>query len=150
VDDITDGQAMCAIRAVLARSEALSRDELIRLTARELGFARTSPRIAKVLDGAVRTAVRRGIATNVSGELRLLAKNIDGYERDFLKQQLLRVITGSWMEKTDVPKRFARGLGFARVGPIIESTVESLIRAAIRSGDVERDKSMLRRLSRSK
>ena len=141
---------MCAIRAVLARSEALSREELIRLTARELGFARTSPRIARVLDGAVRTAVRRGVASNASVGLSLLTKNIDGYERDFLKQQLLRVIRGSWMDKAEVPKRFARGLGFARIGPVIESTVESLIRAAIRSGDVERDKSMLRRLSRSK
>jgi hypothetical protein len=138
-DDITDWQAMCAIRAVLARAgaSALLRPDLIRNTARELGFARNSLRLSEVLDTAIRRAVRRGIAENSRGELTLVAKTIDGYDRDFLKQHLLGVITGSWCDRVEVPVRFARVLGFARTGPKIEETVWALMRALLRSGQAE-------------
>jgi hypothetical protein len=138
-DDITDWEAMCAIRAVLARAgaSALPRPDLIRATARELGFARTSARLGEVLDTAIRRAVRRGIAENSTGELTLVARTIEGYDREFLKQHLLGVITGSWCDKAEVPVRFARVLGFARTGPKIEAVVESLLRACLRSRDIE-------------
>jgi hypothetical protein len=138
-DDITDWQAMCAIRAVLARADAsaLTRPDLIRATARELGFARTSPRLGEVLETAIRRAVRRGIAESSRGELTLVAKTIAGYDRDFLKQHLLGVITGSWCDRADVPVRFARALGFARTGPKIEETVWALMRALLRVGLAE-------------
>jgi hypothetical protein len=130
---------MCAIRAVLARAgaSALLRPDLIRNTARELGFARNSLRLSEVLDTAIRRAVRRGIAENSRGELTLVAKTIDGYDRDFLKQHLLGVITGSWCDRVEVPVRFARVLGFARTGPKIEETVWALMRALLRSGQAE-------------
>lgn len=135
-DDITDWQAMCAIRAVLARAgaSAPTRPDLIRATARELGVARTSPRMAKELDAAICRAVRRGVASNARGELSLVAKTIDGYDRDFLKQHLLSAITGPWCDKAEVPVRFARMLGFARTGPKIEETVWSLMRSLQRGG----------------
>lgn len=138
-DNIADWQAMCAIRAVLARSgaRALTRPELMRLTARELGFGRSSPRVAGVLDAAIRRAVRRGIASNARGELSLVAKTIDSYDRDFLKQHLLSVIIGPWCDKADVPMRFARTLGFARTGPKIEEVIWSLMRSLQRNGLVE-------------
>jgi hypothetical protein len=139
INDLTQDHALCAIRAVLARTgaSALTRPDLIRATARELGFARTTPRLAKVLDSAIRRAVRRGIAENSTGELTLVARTIEGYDREFLKQHLLGVITGSWCDKAEVPVRFARALGFARTGPRIEAVVESQLRACLRSGDIE-------------
>ena len=138
-DDITDWQAMCAIRAVLARAgaSALTRPDLIRATARELGFARTSPRLSEVLEAAIRRAVRRGIAENNGGELTLLARTIEGYDRDFLKQLLLGVIAGPWCDRAEVPVRFARVLGFARTGPKIGETVWASMRALLRSGQAE-------------
>ncbi|MFZ3083858.1 type ISP restriction/modification enzyme [Rhodoferax ferrireducens] len=138
-DEVTDWQTMRAIRVVLARAgvSALPRADLIRLTARELGHARTSPRIANELDAAIRRAVRRGIASNARGELSLVAKTVDGYDRDFLKQHLLSVIAGPWCDKADVPLRFARTLGFARRGPKIEELVWSLMRSLQRNRLVE-------------
>ena len=136
-DDITDAQAMCALRAVLAQSGPLARDELIRHTARKLGFARTTQAVADALDNAIRRAVRRGIAQNRGGELSLLAGKEEDYDREFLKQQLLKVIPASGVDKAQLPVQFARHLGFARVGPVIESTVWSLVRSLQRAGQVQ-------------
>ena len=136
-DDITDAQAMCALRAVLAQSGPLARDELIRHTARKLGFARTTQAVADALDNAIRRAVRRGIAQNRGGELSLLAGKVEDYDREFLKQQLLKVIPASGVDKAQLPVQFARHLGFARVGPVIESTVWSLVRSLQRAGQVQ-------------
>lgn len=138
-DDITDAQAMCALRAALAQSGPLARDELIRQTARKLGYARTTRAVAGVLDNAIRRAVGRGIAQNHGGQLSLWVSKVEGYDREFLKQQLLKVIPASGVDKAQIPVQFARHLGFARVGPVIESTVWSLVRSLQRSGKVQLD-----------
>jgi hypothetical protein len=137
IDDVSDAQLMCAIRAVLASSGPLPRADLLRHTARHLGFARMGPRIQKALDEAARRAVRRGIADNAKGQLSLVAKSIEGYDREFLQQHLLGLLAGPWWEKADVPVRFARYLGFARVGPKLDETVWSLMRSLVRGGLVE-------------
>ena len=138
-NNTADWTAMCAIRAVLVRagSTGLSRPELIRQTARELGHARTSPRIAAELESAIRRATKRGIASKERGTLYLLARNIDGYDRDFLKQNLLSCLTKTWCDKAEVPLRFARALGFARTGPKIEELVWSLMASLKRTGATE-------------
>ncbi len=130
---------MCAIRAVLvqAGASALTRPDLIRATARELGFARTSPRLSEVLDTAIRRAVRRGIAESSRGELTLVARTIDGYDRGFLRQQLLSMVSRRWSSVARLPTQFARNLGFARTGPKLEAIVASLVRSCLRSGDIE-------------
>jgi hypothetical protein len=128
---------MCAIRAVLARECAINRQNLIRHTARELGIARTSPRIAQELESAVRRAVRRGIASNEGGTLSLAIRKIEDYDRAFLKQHLLSCLSKTWCDKADVPLRFARTLGFARTGPKIAELVSSLLRALLRTGQLE-------------
>lgn len=112
----------------------LARADLLRQTARHLGLVRMGPRIHKALDDAVRRAVRRGIAENTKGDLSLVAKGIQGYDRGFLKQHLLGVVSGPWWDKAEVPLRFARYLGFARVGPKLDETVWSLMRSLVRSG----------------
>ena len=129
-------QALCAIRAVLTLQGALGRNDLVRHVARRLGFARTSAPLAQELDNAIRRAVRHGIATNQRGNLSLVALKVDDYDRDFLKQQLLRAIPAGGLCKAELPVRFARHLGFARVGPVIENTTWSLVRSLQRAGDV--------------
>jgi hypothetical protein len=81
--------------------------------------------------------VRRGIAENNKGELTLVSRTIEGYDRGFLKRHLQGVITGSWCDRAEVSVRFARALGFARTGPKIEAVVESLVRSCLRAGDIE-------------
>lgn len=134
-----DWAAMCAIRAVLARAgvTGLSRADLIRHTARELGHSRTSPSIAAELESAIRRATKRGIASNERGTLYLSARSIDGYDREFLKQHLLDCLNKTWCDKAEVPLRFACALGFARTGPKIEELVWSLMASLKRAGPVE-------------
>ena len=141
VNGLNDGQLMCTIRRVLASagSGGLSRDDLIRSTARELGHARTSPTLKVELDSAIRRAVRRGIAANSGGVLTVLAKDIDGYDRDHLKAQLLAAIRafGGTCPKPDAPMLLARALGFARTGTGITAIVESLLRSLVRGQQIE-------------
>ncbi|WP_156876202.1 type ISP restriction/modification enzyme [Rhodoferax antarcticus] len=140
-DGLNDGQVMCAIRRALtsAGSAGLGRDDLIRSTARELGHARTSPALKVALDVAIRRAVRRGIAANASCVLTLLVKDIDGYDRDHLKAQLLAAIRamGGTCLKEDAPLLLARFMGFARTGTSINNTVEALVRSLVRAGRLE-------------
>lgn len=128
---------MCAIRAALAREGSLARADLIRLTARKLGITRTSPRIAKELESAIRRAVRRGIASNERSSLCLCNHKIEDYDRAFLKQHLLACLTSKWCEKSEIPLRFSRTLGFARTGPKIEEDVWSLMSSLKRAGFIE-------------
>jgi hypothetical protein len=130
---------MCAIRAVLALVGAtgLTRPELIRASARKVGVARTTQHISDVLDTAIRRSVRRGVAVNVRGQLTLLARTIDGYDRDFLKGLLLGTVSRQWTSVDDVVTQFARHLGFARTGLKIEAVVLSLVRSCLRSGELE-------------
>lgn len=136
VDAITIAQAMCAIRAVVARHRSLNGADLIRHTSRELGFARTSPRLSQVLDSAIRTAVRKGVAENTAATLSLLVRNMDGYDSDHLKDQLLTAMRaeGGACQEVDVPKLLARALGFARTGSGIRATAETLVRSWVRAG----------------
>lgn len=153
VDDITDGQAMCAIRRVLASAitTGVSREKLISATARELGGARTSAALKNVLDAAIRRAVRRGIAQNMGGLLSLLVRDIDGYDREHLKTQFLAAIraAGGTCPKADAPMLLARAVGFARTGPSITAIVETILRSLVRSKQVESKAGLIRVLRRN-
>ncbi len=138
--EFTDWQAMCAIRSVLACEGPLTRPDLIHHTARELGFARTSPRMATELDAAIRRATKRGIASNERGTLSLVARKIEDYDRAFLKQHLLGCMSSTWCDKAEVPLRFARSLGFARTGSKIEELVWNLMRALQRGEQVQAER----------
>lgn len=141
VADITDAQAMCSIRRVLAGtgSDGLSRQALMRAIATQLGFARMSPALKKFLDNAIRRAVRRGIAQNEGGLLSLLVSDINGYDRDHLKVQLLAAIraSGGTCSRSDAPTLLARTLGFARTGTNITAVVETILRSLIRTKQAE-------------
>ena len=141
LNGFNDGQLMCAIRRVLASASigGFSRDDLIGYIARELGHARTSPALKVELDTAIRRAVRRGIAGNSGGVLTVLVKDIDGYDRDHLKAQLLAAMraAGGSCAKADAPALLARALGFARRGAAIAAVVESLLRGLVRTKQLE-------------
>lgn len=146
-DDLDHGEAMCAVRTALAQAAgSLSRDELVRATARAMGYGRASSRLADALDDAVRRAVRRGIAANQRGSLALASRSIEDYERDALKTHLLAVVraqSGS-VPREDVPRLLARWLGFGRTGRRIVEATESALRSLVRSGELQAQDGVLR------
>ena len=120
---------MTALRDVLRHAD---KPDLIRHTAHLHGY-HTGPKIAAALDGAVRRAVRRGIAVSERGAFRLLNRNIDDFEREFLKTQLLAFLSREWVEQKDLARQHARWLGFARTRATIEAAVKSLVASLLRS-----------------
>jgi hypothetical protein len=99
-----------------------------------------------VLDDTIRTAVRRGILDNTGGNLKIGAKSIEQYEREFLKDQFLASLGGSaWTEREDAIRAFARWLGFRRTGPAIDETARSLINGLIRAARIESEGTQIRK-----
>jgi hypothetical protein len=97
--------------------EARERPAAIGALARELGYQRTGIRIQEELDNALRTAVRRGILLNEHGALRLYARTIEQYERDFLKSSSSpRCPDGNGSNATMPSARLPDGLDFAAQG----------------------------------
>lgn len=146
--DISDEQAMCAIRHALAGVPAagISREALIRAVARELAFVRTSPALKTLLDNAIRRAVRRGVAQNTGGLLSLPVRNMADYDRDHLKAQLLSALRaqGGICAKADAPMLLARFLGFARTGTSITASVKAILSSLVRAKQVESKAGLIR------
>ena len=146
IEDLDRDELICQIRQLFTGGDALERESAITDLARELGYQRTGPRIHEVLDDTIRTAVRRGILENTGGNLRIGAKSVEQYEREFLKDQFLASLGGNtWTEREDAIRAFARWLGFRRTGPAIDDVARSLINGLIRDGRLESDGSVVRR-----
>lgn len=144
-----DNGAMRAIRAVLSEHCALSRDELLRQAAYALGHQRLGKNTREELDGAVRRAVRRGVAENDGEQLRLLARSLEDYERPFLKEQFLASLSATsrgWTEREDALHAFKAWMGYGKLGPVIGDTVRSLVNGLLREGRLEAEGSMIRRV----
>src|SRR5712691_8470324 len=97
-----------------------------------LGYQRAGSRVAQSADNAITTAVRRGILEHQDGRLKLLARSIEDYNRDFIKDQFLVALGRAWTDREEAIRSFARALGFARTGPSIEQTGRSLINGLLR------------------
>ena len=146
-DQIDRTEVLQVIRQVFSEGPPRERDAAIRDVARALGYRRTGARIHEILHRDMLTAVRRGILENTGGALRLLARSITDYERDFLKQQFLAAIGRLWIDRATATRNFCRWLGFARTGPLIGDTARSLINGLLREGRLEADGAeMIRRI----
>jgi hypothetical protein len=149
IDQIDRIEVLQVIRQVFSEGPPRERDAAIRDVARALGYRRIGPRIQEVLHSDLMTAVRRCILENENGSLRLCARSITDYDRDFLKQQFLAAIGRGWIDRQIAIRDFCHWLGFARTGPIIEDTTRSLINGLLRERRLEVDgANRLRRLSR--
>lgn len=146
IDQIDRTEVLQVIRQVFSEGPPREREAAIRDVARALGYRRTGPRIQEILHTDLMTAVRRCILENDHGTLRLCARSITDYDRDFLKQQFLAAIGRTWIDRDTANRDFCRWLGFARTGPVIEETARSLINGLLREGRLESDgSSMIRR-----
>lgn len=145
-DDLDREDLICRIRHLFGDGEERERDKAIDTLARELGYRRTGTRIYEELDNALRTAVRRGVLASERGAVRLFARTIERYGRDFLKEQFLASLNGrQWAEREDAVRVFARWMGFRRTGPAIEDAARSLINGLLRDGRLESRGSEIRR-----
>jgi hypothetical protein len=126
--------------------ENRERDAAISALARDLGHQHSDSRLREELDAALRVAVGRGILANHFSSLHLAARNMDQYERNFLKEQFLASLSGRpWIERDDAIRAFARWMGFRRTGRSIDDAARSLINGLVREKHVERDGSRIRR-----
>jgi Type ISP C-terminal specificity domain len=136
---------ICRIRQLFADGQERARDEAISSLAQELDHQLTAEN-DKELSNALRTAVRRGILDNNHGSMRLFARTIEEYQRDFLKEQFLAALHGrQWIQREDAIRAFARWMGFRRTGPAIENMARSLINGLLREGSLEGDSLQIRR-----
>ncbi len=145
-DELDREDLICRIRQLLGDGQEQERETVIDALARELGYPRTGTRLHEEIDNALRTAARRGILASKSGGIRLFARTIEQYDRDFLKEQFLASLLGrQWIEREDAARAFARWMGFRRTGSAIEDAARSLINGLLREDRLERDGSKIRR-----
>jgi len=147
IDETEQNDVLCAIRQIFSEGMELTREEAFRKIAKELGYDRVGSKIEEILDSDIRTAVKRGILENERGTLKILCKTIDGYDREFLKDQFLASIGRPWVEREEAVRAFTRFMGFRRAGEKIQDTVRSLINGLLREDRLESDGQMIRRKS---
>ncbi len=138
-------EVLCVIRQVFGSGGARDRDTAIKDIAFALGYRRTGSKIRDVLHIDIMTAVRRGILRDEDSLLSLISNDIRDFERDSLKEDFLSALGRTWTEREDAVRSFARFLGYARTGPVIEDTARSLINGLIRDGRLESDGDRIRR-----
>jgi hypothetical protein len=140
---------MCVVREMFSDGRKRERETALRDLAQRLGYGRIGPKIRETLAGDLIAAVRRGVVENRGGELALLCRSIDDYEREFLKDQFLASLGRVWIEREEAGRAFARWLGFYRTGPNIQDTARSLINGLIREGRLASEKTAIRRIQTS-
>jgi hypothetical protein len=145
-DELDREELICRIRQLFSDGENRGQDAAIGALARDLGHQHPSNRIRENLDAALRIAVGRGILEDRHRSLRLAARNVGEYERNFLKEQFLASLSGRpWIGRDDAIRAFARWMGFRRTGRSIEDTARSLINGLVRERRLESDGSLIRR-----
>ena len=147
IDQIDRTEVLCVIRGVFSSGGARDRETAMRDVAQALGFQRLGSHIREILSTDFLTAVRRGILVNENGQLSLGASDLRDYDRDSMKGDFLGAIGRTWTEREDAIRLFARWLGYARTGYVIEETARSLINGLIREGRLEKDGDRIRRIS---
>ena len=147
IDETDRSEVLQTIRQVFSDGEPRDRETAIREIARALGYRRAGNRIQDIIHTDLLTASRRGILENSGGQLSLFARSLDGYERDFLKQQFLAAIGRTWIDREEAIREFCRWMGFARTGQLIEDSARSLINGLLREDRIESDnKNFIRRI----
>jgi hypothetical protein len=147
INETEQNEVLCTIRQMFSEGLELSRELAFKKIAKELGYDRVGSKIEEILDSDIRTAVKRGILENERGTLKMLCKTIEGYEREFLKDQFLASIGRPWVEREEAVRAFTRFMGFRRAGEKIQDTVRSLINGLLREDRLESDGHLIRRKS---
>ncbi len=148
INDTERTDVLCAVRALFSDGVARDRSTAIRDLSHALGYQRTGSRIQEVLATDLLTAVRRGIVVNDGGLYSLGFRTLTDCTRESLKNDFESAIGRGWIHRDDAVRAFARWLGFARVGKVIDDTARSLINGLIREDRLETDGPELIRIRR--
>ncbi|MBS1583024.1 MAG: N-6 DNA methylase [Bacteroidetes bacterium] len=147
IGDTEREEVLQSIRKVFGTGSARDRETALHDVATELGYKRLGKNIRDVLSSDLITAVKRGILENDNGAYRLLARNLEDYDRDFLKASFLSAIGRNWVEREEAIRLLGRWLGFARAGSAMQEVGRSLIKGMIRTAHLEADgKDLIRRI----
>ncbi len=125
------------IRKVFGTGGARARETALREVNAALGHQRLGANLRTALDDALRTAVRRGILDNSNGELRLLARSLEDYDRAFLKTQFLAAMGRGWVEREEAIYRWVRWMGYGRTTEGMFNVGRSLINGLVRERELE-------------
>jgi hypothetical protein len=139
IADTSREEVLQTIRKVFGNGMIRDRETAIKEIATELGFQRVGKTIREELDNDLQTAVRRGILQNERGELSLLARNLEEYDRTFLKEQFLSAMGRGWVARDEAYRQLARHMGFARTGKSTVAVGKSLVNGLLRTGELERE-----------
>jgi hypothetical protein len=145
IEDTDRSDVMCRIRQLFGEGGARERETALKQLSLSLGYQRLGTKVREILERDLLTAVRRGILINNGGHLQLATGGLDAVDRDELKDGFLAAIGRSWIDREEAVRSFARFLGYARTGPILEDTARSLMNGLIRDGRLESDGPNLRR-----
>jgi hypothetical protein len=143
-----DPQAnIIALRRVITSAgvNGMPKDDVLRAAASELGWERLGPSLRQSLEGALIAASRRGVLATSQDHCSPICKNIGEFNRDFLKTQFLAALGTGWHFRGEVYQQVARFLGFARTGPTIRETLDSVIRGLLLEKRLEQNDGYLRR-----
>ena len=135
-----------ALRRVLVVHGAQDRAALLRLIARELGYARLSARLSRELGSVLAVAGRRGVVQTVAGEVSLAWSSYHEASRDEQKSAFLAAIGRSWATREEAMTRAARYSGFGRVSPKMRALFASLINGLLRERRLDASGDRIRRV----
>lgn len=140
-------ELLALVRGILTEvPDGYERDDLLREISRDLGYQRLGSRIRSVLDGAVRSAVMRGICyRDDEGYYVLDCRSITDYSREDLDRWTLSAVGSVWTPRDRVPLLVARTLGYRRTGSTIRREVEKAVKRLIRRGEMESEGGEVRR-----
>jgi hypothetical protein len=145
IEDTDRNEVMGRIRQLFGEGGARDRETALKQLSLSLGYQRLGTKVREILERDLLTAVRRGILINNGGHLQLATGGLDAVDRDELKDGFLAAIGRSWIDREEAVRSFARFLGYARTGPVLEDTARSLMNGLIRDGRLESDGPNLRR-----
>jgi hypothetical protein len=137
INDVPREEVMQVVRKVFGSGGPRDREQALRDVSQALGYARLGSSIRKTLETDLLTAVKRGILENERGQLRLLARSLADYDRNFLKQQFLAAMGRGWVEREEAIYRWVRWLGYGRTTEGMFDIGRSLINGLVRTGELE-------------
>ena len=145
IENTDRNEVMCRIRQLFGEGGARDRETALKQLSLSLGYQRLGTKVREILERDLLSAVRRGILINNGGHLQLATGGLDAVDRDELKDGFLAAIGRSWIDREEAVRAFARFLGYARTGPVLDDTARSLMNGLIRDGRLESDGPNLRR-----
>jgi hypothetical protein len=130
---------------VLVVHGAQDRAALLRLIARELGYARLSSRLSRELSSVLAVAGRRGVVQTIVGEVSLAWSSYHEASRSVQKSAFLAALGRTWATREEAMTRAARYGGFGRVSPKMRALFASLINGLLRECRLEAMADRIRR-----